>query len=47
MKTEAEIQERLEWLYKALDDEDNSTEISQIKIWQWIDALNWVIAKKR
>lgn len=46
MKTEDEIKKRLEWAIKALDDEDNASEIEQIKLWQWIDALNWVLKKK-
>lgn len=46
MRTEDEIKKRLEWTTKALDDEDNASEIEQIKLWQWIDALNWVLKTK-
>lgn len=47
MRTENEIKERLEWAKKALDDEDNASELDQIKLWQWIDALTWVLSVKR
>lgn len=42
MKTENEIKERLNWLIKALDDEDNQTESQQIKIWAQIDFIKWL-----
>lgn len=47
MKTENEVKERLEWAIKALDDEDNASELDQIKLWQWIDALSWVIEVRK
>lgn len=46
MKTKEDIEKRLEWFIKALDDEDNSQELAQIKLWQWIDALRWVLEIK-
>lgn len=46
MKTKEDIEKRLEWCIKALDDEDNSQELAQTKLWQWIDALRWVLEIK-
>lgn len=45
MKTENEIRERLNWLLKALDDEENQNEIQQIKIWTQIDFIKWLGVK--
>lgn len=42
MKTEQEIRERLNWLIKALDDEENQNEIQQAKLWSQIDFIKWL-----
>lgn len=42
MKTENEIRERLNWLIKALDDEENKNEIQQAKLWAQIDFIKWM-----
>lgn len=42
MKTESEIREKLQWLIKALDDEDNSSETAQIKLYAQIDFCRWL-----
>ena len=46
MKTEKEIREKLEWLLKAVDDEDNQSENQQIKLWTQIDFCNWILGGK-
>ena len=46
MKTENEIRERLNWLIKALDDEENQSEIQQAKLWAMIDFIKWLGVKK-
>ena len=43
MKTKEEIQKRLDWLIKALDDKDNQTETQQIKLYAQIDLIHWMI----
>ena len=42
MKTEEEIKAKLQWLIKALDDEDNQTESQQVKLWAQIDFCRWL-----
>ena len=42
MKTENEIRERLNWLLKALDDEENQNEMQQAKLWAMIDFIKWL-----
>ena len=46
MKTEKEIREKLEWLLKAVDDEDNQQELMQVKLWTQIDFCNWILGGK-
>jgi hypothetical protein len=42
MKTEEQIEQRLQWLIKALDDEENQQEATQIKLYAQIDLINWI-----
>ena len=42
MKTEKEIQERLNWLVNALDDADNKTQLQQAKLYAQIDFIKWL-----
>ena len=46
MKTEEEIRKRLDWLIKALDDEDNQTQIQQCKLYAQIDFIKWLGVKR-
>ena len=43
MKTIEEIEQRKEWIIKALDDSDNQTETQQIKLYAQLDLINWVL----
>lgn len=43
MKSEQEIKDRLKWLLKAVDDEENKAEISQIKLWEQIELIKWLV----
>ena len=45
MKTEEEIKDKLQWLIKALDDEDNQGELQQTKLWAQIDFIRWLGVK--
>ena len=45
MKTEEEIKDKLQWLIKALDDEDNQGEIQQTNLWAQIDFIRWLGVK--
>ena len=45
MKSEQEIQAKLEWLLKAVDDEENQQEAVQIRLWAQINCLLWVQGK--
>jgi hypothetical protein len=42
MKTIEEMQEKLEWLIKALDYPENQTMVQQCKIYAQIDLLRWL-----
>ena len=42
MRTEQEIREKLEWLIKALDEEENQTTFQQCKIYAQIDLIRWL-----
>lgn len=42
MRTEKEMQEMKEWLIKALDDEENQSEIQQAKLYAKLDLLHWL-----
>lgn len=42
MKTEKEINDKYEWLLKALDDEENQDDLSQAKLWAQIDLIKWL-----
>lgn len=46
MKTETEIKKRLEWILKAIDDEDNQSEIQQIKLYAELNLLKWIMEVK-
>ncbi|MBQ2391393.1 MAG: hypothetical protein II306_06450 [Clostridia bacterium] len=39
MKTEIEIKERLEWLLRAVDDEENQISTVQTQLWAQIDFI--------
>ena len=43
MRTEQEIKDRLKWLLKAVDDEENQNEITQSQLWQQIDFIKWLL----
>lgn len=42
MKTEAEIKAKLQWLIKALDEEENQSDITQTKLYAQIDFIRWL-----
>lgn len=42
MKTEKEIQERLEWLIAAIYDKDNQSDLAQAKLYAQIDLIKWM-----
>lgn len=46
MKTEKEIQERLEWLINATYDKDNRSELAQAKLYAQIDFIKWMGVKR-
>ena len=46
MKNEQEIQKRLNSYKKMLDYEENQSETMQIKLWQSINELTWVLSEK-
>lgn len=46
MKSIEELNKKLEWLLKAVDDEENQSEIQQIKLWTQIDLINWILEIK-
>lgn len=43
MKTEQELKDKLEWLLKAVDDEENQQEVVQIKLYAQIDLLRSIL----
>lgn len=43
MKTEQELKDKLEWLLKAVDDEENQQEVIQIKLYAQIDLLRSIL----
>ena len=43
MRTQEEIKSRLQWLLKAVDDEENQNEITQAQLWQQIDFIKWLV----
>lgn len=46
MKSIEELNKKLEWLLKAVDDEENQSEIQQVKLWTQIDLINWILEIK-
>lgn len=42
MRTEKEIKEKLQWLLKAIDDEENQSDLMQVKLWAQIDFIKWL-----
>lgn len=46
MKSIEELNKKLEWLLKSVDDEENQSEIQQVKLWAQIDLLRWILEKK-
>ena len=45
MRTEEEMKEKLQWLIKAVDDEENQTELMQAKLYAQIDIFRWLGVK--
>ena len=43
MRTEQEIKDRLQWLLKAVDDEENQNEIVHAQLWQQVDFIRWLL----
>ncbi len=43
MKTIEEIEQKKEWIVKALDDSDNQTEAQQLKLYAQLDLINWIL----
>lgn len=43
MKTQDEIKERIAWLNKAIDYEENQNDIMQAKLYSQLDTLLWVL----
>lgn len=42
MRTEKEMQEMKEWIIKALEAEENQSEMQQVKLWAKLDLLRWM-----
>lgn len=42
MKSLEEIEKMKEWLIKALDDEENQSELMQVKLYAKLDLLRWL-----
>ena len=47
MKSIEKLNKKLEWLLKAIDDEENQSEIQQVKLWAQIDLLRWILEKEK
>ena len=45
MRTEEELKEKLQWLIKAVDEEENKTELMQAKLYAQIDIFRWLGVK--
>ena len=43
MKTQEEIQAKIQNYIKMLDREENQNEVMEMKIYTYIDALQWVL----
>ena len=43
MRTEEEIKSKLKWLLRAVDEEENQSEVMQVKLWQQIDFIKWLL----
>ena len=43
MRSEESIKNRISWLKKAINDEDNDTTFMQVKLYAQLEILEWVL----